>query len=63
MPAPSATTATPRRHQWALQFDRVTCRDCDANFSDNDADEHCAGAAKIRPVAGIRQQQQTEGIA
>jgi hypothetical protein len=49
-------TATPR-HQWTLRFDRVTCRDCGAprNDNDNDADETCAGAAKIRPMAGIRQ--------
>ena len=57
MPAPSATTV-PARHQWALQFDRVTCRDCGAFFTDQGTDEHCAGAAKIRPMAGIRQQQE-----
>lgn len=46
----------PRRHQWALQFDRVTCRDCGAHFTDEDAEETCAGAGKIRPRAGFRQQ-------
>jgi hypothetical protein len=54
MPAPSATTAAPRRHQWHLQFDRIVCRDCGAHFTDNDAEETCAGAEKIRPRAGMR---------
>lgn len=53
-------TATLRRHQWALQFDRVTCRDCGAHFTDEDAEETCGGAPKIRPMALIRQQQQEE---
>lgn len=55
--APSAIPAAPR-HQWHLQFDRVTCRACGAHFTDQDADETCTGAAKIRPIAAFRQQQQ-----
>jgi hypothetical protein len=50
--------APPRRHQWTLRFDRTLCRDCGAPRNDNDADETCAGAAKIRPMAGFRQQQE-----
>jgi hypothetical protein len=47
----------PRPHDWHLRFDRVVCRNCDARFSDDDG-KPCTGATKIRPQAGIRQQEE-----
>lgn len=61
MPAPSAAPASPPGHQFALNFDRVCCRNCGADVED--AGMKCPGAKRIRPIAGIRQQQQTEGRA
>lgn len=47
--------AAGRQHDWTLRFDRVVCRNCDAEEGD-DAHRPCTGATKIRPQTGIRQQ-------
>jgi hypothetical protein len=49
-------TPTASGHQWHMRFDRVVCRDCDAVYGDDDAP--CPGTKKIRPQAGIRQQEE-----
>jgi len=49
-------SATP--HVWTLRFDRTVCRDCGCD--ERDADLPCAGAGKVRPLAGMRQQHNEE---
>lgn len=54
-----ATTAIPtdRGHQWNMRFDAVRCRNCDAPMKFlEDVERPCPGAGKIRPIAGMRQQ-------
>lgn len=58
MPAPIAIPDGNRGHQFALNFDRVCCRNCGANSED--AWMKCPGAKRIRPIAGIRQQHEEE---
>lgn len=57
---PTAPSAIPydQRHLWALSFDRVVCRTCDAELSDENAEDPCKGAKKVRPIAAFRQQQE-----
>lgn len=59
MSAPStAIPAPPRRHLWHMRFDAVRCRNCDAPMRFlEDVEKPCTGAGKIRPIAGMRQQQ------
>lgn len=55
MPAPTAIPAAPSGHQWALRFDAVVCRNCDASMEFlEDVQRPCPGTGKIRPIAGIR---------
>ncbi len=44
---------TAPRHQWHIRFDRVVCRDCDAERGHDDW-KKCKSTSKIRPLAGIR---------
>jgi hypothetical protein len=45
----------PRRHQFALRFDRTVCRDCGRDAAD--AGFECKGAGKVRPRAAFRLKQ------
>jgi len=49
---------TASGHQWHLSFDRVVCRNCDAEEGD-DHHKPCPGTTKIRPRAtAVRQQEE-----
>ncbi len=58
MPVPTTAVPVPARHLWHLLFDRVTCRVCGVDHTDDDEDAPCKVAPKIRPIAGFRQQQE-----
>lgn len=56
MPAPTAIPTPSSGHRWHMRFDAVRCRNCDAPMKFfEDVERPCPGAAKILPIAGIRQ--------
>jgi hypothetical protein len=55
-----AAAVNPNGHLWHMRFDRILCRNCLVTLKGfEDDDTPCTGAAKIRPIAGMRQQRRS----